>query len=342
KNAQSLDRLRRAEPEMRYPSRQVSADAFHAGCDGSSPTRRRHLPHFRPQSLLSFGGGKDGDSVAFLPSRASKAEAQELNLVGRAHATLLLVDLEPHARLQKSPNRHHDALSGALAAHEDIAIIGVANKPETSPRQFAVQLVEYDIGKQWRKRAPLRRSFLDRDLRPVRHYHRRFQHQANQGDDPWVLHAFRDPGQQALMMNSVKEFLITRLRQLQAPSRTKHEHAVFAGVVRWRAIRSSSRKASVRPVSPSFTEPKGNVMRRSSNGAGRTGSNVLGAMALITASSPAARGVYSSATRVASRLLSKRERSSLQASCRCASGSRRSTWSRNQRRAFPVSNSVDA
>src|SRR5208283_4773663 len=39
-----------------------------------------------------------------------------------------------------------------------------------------------------------------------RHYHRRFQHQANQGDDPWVLHAFRDPGQQALMMNSVKEF----------------------------------------------------------------------------------------------------------------------------------------
>src|SRR5208283_788617 len=143
-------------------------------------------------------------------------------------------------------------------------------------------------------------------------------------------------------VDSAKPILITRLRQLPAPSRTKHEHAVFAGVVRWRAIRSSSRKASVRSVSPSFTEPKGNVMRRSSNGAGRTGSNVLGAMALITASSPAARGVYSSATRVASRLLSKRERSSLQASCRCASGSRRSTWSRNQRRAFPVSNSVDA
>src|SRR5208337_4981533 len=71
-----------------------------------------------------------------------------------------------------------------------------------------------------------------------------------------------------------KVYLITSLRQLQAPSRTEREHAVFAGVVRWRAIRSSSRKASVRPVSPSFTEPKGNV---------------LGAMALITASSPAAR-----------------------------------------------------
>src|SRR5208337_4184726 len=127
----------------------------------------------------------------------------------------------------------------------------------------------------------------------------------------------------------LQSFLITSLRQLQAPSRTEREHAVFAGVVRWRAIRSSSRKASARPVSPSFTELKSNAMQRSSNGAGRTGSNVLGAMVLITASSPAARGVYSSATRVASRLLSKRERSSLQASCRCASGSRRSTWSRN-------------
>src|SRR5271167_3877772 len=136
-----------------------------------------------------------------------------------------------------------------------------------------------------------------------------------------------------LLVSAPKDYLITRLRQLQTLSRTKHEHAVFAGVLRWRAIRSSSRKASARPVSPRFTEPKSNVMRRSSNGAGRTGSNVLGARAPITASSRAARGVYSSVTRVASRPLSKRERSSLRASCRCASGSRRSTWSRNQRRA---------
>lgn len=84
--------------------------------------------------------------VAFLSSRAAKAEAQEMNLVRRAHATLLFVDLEPHARLQKTPNRCHDALSGTLAAHEDIAIIGVANESETSSRQFAVQLGEYDIG----------------------------------------------------------------------------------------------------------------------------------------------------------------------------------------------------
>src|SRR5271165_2035989 len=84
-----------------------------------------------------------------------------------------------------------------------------------------------------------------------------------------------------LFDNGTKDFLITGLRQLQILGRTKHEHAVFAGVLRWRAIRSSSRKASARPVSPRFTEPKSNVMRRSSNGAGRTGSNVLGAMVPI-------------------------------------------------------------
>src|ERR1035438_7431845 len=81
-----------------------------------------------------------------------------------------------------------------------------------------------------------------------------------------------------------KHFLITRLRQLQILSRTKHEHAVFVGVLRWRAIRSSSRKALARPVSPRFMEPKSNVMRRLSNGAGQTDSNVLAAMAQITAS----------------------------------------------------------
>src|SRR5277367_4342560 len=213
-DAQSLDRLRRAQPEVRYPARQVAADAFHAGGERSPPVRRRHLPHFRPQPSHRLAGGKDGDLFfAVLPPRAAEAEAQELNLVGLAHATLLLVDLKPHARLQKSPYRCHDAPPGAFAAHEDVAIIGVANEPQAPPRQFAVQFVENDVGKQWRERAALRRSFLDRDLRPVRHHHRRLQHQADQGEYPLVRHAFREPGQQALMVNSVEEFGQVQINQ---------------------------------------------------------------------------------------------------------------------------------
>ena len=76
------------------------------------------------------------------------------------------------------------------------------SRPQTANRRWTAKVAFCVRG----VRGPLRRSFLDRDLRPVRDHHRRFQHQANQGDDPWVLHAFRDPGQQALMMNSVKEF----------------------------------------------------------------------------------------------------------------------------------------
>src|ERR1700686_1834005 len=157
-DAQSLDRFRCTKPKVRYPTRQVSADAFHAGSKRSPPVRRRHLPHFRPQPPLRLAGRKDGDFVAALPPSAAKAEAQELNLVGSAYATFLLVDREPHARLQKSSDRCHDALPGALAAHEDVAIIRVTNEPETPPRQFTIQFVEHDV---WRERTSLRRSFLD-------------------------------------------------------------------------------------------------------------------------------------------------------------------------------------
>src|SRR5260370_7688699 len=53
---QSLDRFRRAEPEMRYPSRQESTDAFHPGCDGSSPPPSPHPPHFLHHPFHSLTG----------------------------------------------------------------------------------------------------------------------------------------------------------------------------------------------------------------------------------------------------------------------------------------------
>src|SRR5664279_6469682 len=88
--------------------------------------------------------------------------------------------------------------------------------------------------------------------------------------------------------------LITRLRQLGFANRTKHEHIVFEGVWRWRAIGSNSRKASAKPISTKATEPKRNVMRRSSHGAGWAVSNVRIAVATIIASLRAKRGDCSS------------------------------------------------
>src|ERR1700674_1902292 len=78
----------------------------------------------------AFPEGKMATSSPPSP-RPRRKLAQELNLVGSAYATFLLVDREPHARLPKSSDRCHDALPGALAAHEDVAIIRVTNEPET-------------------------------------------------------------------------------------------------------------------------------------------------------------------------------------------------------------------
>ena len=157
--AQPLKRIRRTEPEIRHPPGQIAADIFHAGRDGPPPIRGRHLPHGSLQPLFRFSGGKDGDVATLF--RAAETKAQKPNVLRLAHATLLLVDLEPHALLQESPDRCHDALPGALAPHEDITIVGVANEPQAPPRQFAVQFIENDVGQQGRKRTALGRSFLD-------------------------------------------------------------------------------------------------------------------------------------------------------------------------------------
>jgi hypothetical protein len=111
--AQSMDRLRRAEPVMRDPTRHVLADVRHADGDGSPPVWRRYPSYGGPQPLFRLARGEDGDVAAILP--ANKMDAQEVNIVWLSHITFLLVDLEPHALFQKSLNRCHDTLRAALA-----------------------------------------------------------------------------------------------------------------------------------------------------------------------------------------------------------------------------------
>ena len=148
-----------------------------------------------------------------------------------------------------------------------------------------------------------------------------------EGKDRAGISLVKNPG--GVTSLDLIDFLITRLRQLENASRTKQEHADLQGVRRWRAIGSNSKKASARPLSTKPTEPKSNAMRRLSHGVGRTASSVRIAAAGSIASSGAERGDCSSVTPAASRRPSGRERFSPRASCRCASGSRRSIRSRN-------------
>ena len=203
--AHPFDCFRRAKPKVAAPPGQVLADIVHTGGDRPPPVGGRHLPHFRFQLSFRFGRGHDGDFSVFT-SGAEKSEPQEGDLVRFTHTTFRFIDLEPHTLFQEVTKRRHDALSGAFALHEDIAIIGVPNEPQASPRQFPIQFIKDDVGKARRERPPLRSPFLNGDLRTVRHHHRRCQHQAYQSDYPLVLHAVSDPGEQALMMDVVKKF----------------------------------------------------------------------------------------------------------------------------------------
>ena len=71
-----------------------------------------------------------------------------MHVVRLAHATLLFVDLESHTLFQEPPNRCHDALAGSFAAHEDVCIVGIADKSETAPVKLPIQFVEDDVGQQ--------------------------------------------------------------------------------------------------------------------------------------------------------------------------------------------------
>ena len=88
----------------------------------------------------------DGDVVAFPPRFAVKAEPEKVHFVRFANATLLLVNLEPHALFQEPTDRCHDALPGPFTAHEDVCVVGVANKAVAAPCQFLIQLIEHDVG----------------------------------------------------------------------------------------------------------------------------------------------------------------------------------------------------
>ena len=137
-----------------------------------------------------------------------------MHLLRASDRALLLVDLEAQAALQELPERGHDPYPGSLAAHEDVGVIGIADKAQTAPRQFLVELVQDDVRQKWREWPALRGAFRDGDACAVRHHHGGLQHPAHEVEDASVGDPLAHTIQQALMMNTVKE-----LRQVQVNHR---------------------------------------------------------------------------------------------------------------------------
>lgn len=124
------------------------------------------LPRVPFRSHLVFelrdGLGGDGDE-----QRDGEDEAQELAFPDSASAALFRVDLQPQFLrdpladvAQRSPGR-------LLAAHVDVAVIGVSDVLEAAAFQFLVELIQVDVGQQRGERPTLRRAFYAADLAPV-------------------------------------------------------------------------------------------------------------------------------------------------------------------------------
>src|ERR1035438_10217530 len=84
-----------------------------------------------------------------------KAEPEKLPLLRSRHCALRLIDLEFELVRDESRNAFHHPLTRPLAAHVDIAIIGVAQVTVAASLQLTVEFVEHKVRQQWRKWASL-------------------------------------------------------------------------------------------------------------------------------------------------------------------------------------------
>ena len=77
----------------------------------------------------------------------------------------------------------------------------------TAPFELPIKLIEHDITEQWGQWTALWRSLLSAHHHSIRHHHLGLEHPVQQLDEPIIVDLLPQPSEQALMMNSVEEFL---------------------------------------------------------------------------------------------------------------------------------------
>jgi hypothetical protein len=73
----------------------------------------------------------------------AQAEPEEVAVLRSCHGRLGGVDPQAQAPLDEAAQAGHDPLSGAFAAHVDVAVVGVADEPVTTPGELCVELVQH-------------------------------------------------------------------------------------------------------------------------------------------------------------------------------------------------------
>lgn len=132
---------RLAEAEIRTPATKVLAQVLDDLLEAPSPCPSREFPDLLSEPIEGLASDPPFDP----PSARGKAETQKLATMDPVHRALALVDPKLQAPFEKPDDTGHDALTSAMTADVDIAIIGKADVPVVACLQFPIEAVEHQV-----------------------------------------------------------------------------------------------------------------------------------------------------------------------------------------------------
>src|SRR5215470_1282061 len=146
-----------AEAKIATPADKVSGQFLGDLREAFSARAPRQFSNFR----LKAGDRLRRDA----PSRllpACEAKAQKLADARFGDRALRLVDLQLEALFEEPFNAGHHPFARPLAAHIDVAVVGVTHEAVTALLQFLVQHIQHQIRQQRRERTALRNTLFRR------------------------------------------------------------------------------------------------------------------------------------------------------------------------------------
>jgi len=155
------------------------------------------------------------------PSRLSptrEAEAQELADARLGDRALSPVDLELETFGEELLDAGHHSLACLLAAHIDVAVVGIAHEAVAALLQFLVQHVQHQVRQQRRERATLRRALLRRADQATVH-HARCEERADELEDALVSHPLGNEPHQDVVVDPVEELFQVEVHHKAVPGR---------------------------------------------------------------------------------------------------------------------------
>jgi len=163
----------RAETKVGHPTPEIGVDLGEHGLEGVTPVARNKLPDLTADPLIALLRWPNSSAPVV---HAFEPKAEEGRLLCSDHAALVVVDLEAQAPLDETTERRHHPCPGAVTTNENEEVVRIAHVTQAPSCQLPIELIEHDIRKQRRERAPLRRTLLIGDMHAVAQDDLRLEH----------------------------------------------------------------------------------------------------------------------------------------------------------------------